>query len=310
MPGVAINRYGDTINLPKETDVSLLTAKSQPCGAVVKVFAECKPPKAGTYRTGAGVYLLAIRPASGGTGLAPVSGLGNDLAGCNTRYLVEGVRFVLAELPLAEDVLNDTARLRNRAAYACFGVQQEAALAADPFGAPPAESTAIDTLRASGDLTTCSVPLALVYWTTGGVEFVDTWAARRRAARRTAPIGTWDAATDWRRVAQAEARLQQFQQHVRMLLDETSQPGTLNAARCFRYLPPVGLLRIGGVRTDGLVIRPNASLPATAFNFDSFFGGRVHPAPVFIEGAHLAALVRDSIAFPPIDVECEEMVRL
>ena len=48
---------------------------------------------------GAGAYLLTIGPASGGKGLAPVSGLGNEQAGCNLRYLVEGVEFRMIAIP-------------------------------------------------------------------------------------------------------------------------------------------------------------------------------------------------------------------
>ena len=63
----------------------------------------------------------------------------------------------------------------------------------------------------------------------------------------------------------------------------------LEARRFFRYLPPAGVLPIGGL--------PPSELPRLPF-----FAGRTVRPPVFIASAAVEPILRRSLAYPPIDL--------
>ena len=174
------------------------------------MFAACEPPQATSVLTGTGVYILVLAPASGFEGRAPVSGLGGNGAtggGCGSRFAVEGVQFRLVSLPVSSmpgisptlrEQLNQLmasgnvaslSKLRNLLAHVCFGTEALQEFFRDPFkrvNNTPLYATygALDALRAAGSLSDCDVPLALLYWTTQGIQFVDMWSVRRRLTRR------------------------------------------------------------------------------------------------------------------------------
>ena len=302
--GLAINRLGETIWLPSETDVSLLTVRPTVGGVrIVEPFDYCKPPQAGTYRAGAGVDLLAIRRTSGGKGRAPVSGLGNEAASCNVRYLVEGVQFVLVPLPV-DSLLDDIARLRNRLACACLGVDGDLARITDLLGAPDAADV-VAALRAAGGITDCDVPLAVIYWTTDGTQFVDMWAVRRRPATTG---GTVDQLTEPAVIARGEARLRQFEAQLAETIAQAGSPSALDARTTFAFLPPAAFLPITGVRADGTHLRPATGASVRrALDYERFFGSRMKVEPRVIEGARLGPLVRESLTCPPIDLRNDQM---
>lgn len=163
--GMALNARGETLVLNQPTLLSLVRlpeGDAAQAGAF-KPFTDCVPPQAGVYVADAGVYLLVISPASGRSGRAPVSGLLDTTAGCNTRYTVEGVRFRLVQMPLTVQELGaaNAPLLRNQVAYECFGYDVVRSFTADPFTVPPEEYGAIDDLPTSrlGD---CDVPPAVV----------------------------------------------------------------------------------------------------------------------------------------------------
>src|SRR6185312_17501679 len=103
-------------------------------------FASCTGLAAGAPFTASGVYLLTIRPVGAPVGRAPVSGLGNEAAGCNTDATAEGVSFELLHLDLEPALLADVAHLRNRLAHRLLGTTdpRRERFASDPFGAAPA----------------------------------------------------------------------------------------------------------------------------------------------------------------------------
>ena len=112
--GLALNREGQTLALAANTDVSLVRPLDGDASAsITGVFAECQPPQSGVYIAGAGVYLLTVAPATAGEGRAPMSGLGNVTASCNTRYTVEGVQFRLLQLDVTPAELGQPDLLRN-----------------------------------------------------------------------------------------------------------------------------------------------------------------------------------------------------
>ncbi len=101
-PGLAINRLGQTLALTNSVDVSLVASSAGATTSTQSLFATCTPPQSGPYVAGAGVYLLTIAPAAGREGRAPVSGLGNVSAFCNTRFNIEGVQFHLLQVNVAQ----------------------------------------------------------------------------------------------------------------------------------------------------------------------------------------------------------------
>ncbi|HKB40006.1 MAG TPA: hypothetical protein VKD72_26455 [Gemmataceae bacterium] len=293
--GLAINGHGDVLRLCANADVPLLGVQPAELPTSANGFENCLPPQPGVYVAGEGVYLLVMGPATAKQGRAVVSGLGNTRSGCDSNYVIDGVAFRLLQIPLGQTDLDDVAHLRNVLAYRCFGVDQATAPLADPFGAAPPPQGPLETLRAAKQLTACDVPLALIYWTSAGVQFIDIWPVRRRV---TPPDGGGDQLgllADWTQ-SEADARLLQFQQHIQSLRVSGSPPQ--HASDAFRWLPPAGLLPLGGI--------------AGAVGFDStaFFSGFTTRGPVFIEGARVRAFLRLASSFPPIIVGDPELVWL
>jgi hypothetical protein len=245
--GAAINRRGDVLELVNDAELSLIGGSTER-PATPSAFKECEPPASSGFVVGDGAYVLVIGPTEGREGRAPTSGLGNVTATCNARYTVEGVRFRLVEIHLDQDVLDDAGRLRNRLAYQCFGTAT-AQLSPNPF--PPAATPygAIDKLRDDEKtLTDCDVPLAVIFWTkAGGIEFVDMWAVRRRlSAPSVAPA--WDLVLGDRLDGEGEAMFLQFQDQIEDIVKNDPNPGAVEMKARFAFLPPMGLVPIGGAR--------------------------------------------------------------
>jgi hypothetical protein len=243
--GLAVNRRGKTVMLASDVDVSLVRSSN---GSTVASagFDDCQPPQGGTYRAGNGVYVLTILPAKGTEGRAPVSGLGNVGAVCNTRYKVEGVQFNLVQLPMTQAELGDEGHLRNIVAYKCFGVAEMQSFLANPFGPAVDRYGLLDELRPD-QLTDCEVPLAVLHWTTtDGINFIDMWSVRRRIAKPVAE-GNWSPLVADRRLAEAEAMFLQFQEQIEDVRREPITPlNQQKALERFQYLPPSGFLPVNG----------------------------------------------------------------
>jgi len=292
-PGLALNREGQTLKLAGAVDLALTAAPVATGGtpAVVPFFT-CQEQKAGVYVAGAGLYLLTISPVAGHEGLAQVSGLGNGTASCGARkYQREGVKFRLIAIELSSTDLAEGRRLRNLLAYRCFGVEDAGyrSFFANPFGPPVEQYGLLDDLRPNR-LADCEVPLALVYVTAAdGLAFLDMWAVRRRL---TAPAPrVWPLLTGDRRISETEAMFRQFQdqiEHIRARGGET--PAAIIARERFRYLPPVGILPL----LDGRAPQ--------GFHPDLFFEGITHHPVMYVEGARVAALVRNMLHYPPVDL--------
>jgi hypothetical protein len=316
--GLALTRKGAALALAEEVDVALVRqAPAAPLNGDAGLFALCRPEGTSPSATVAeGVYLFTVGPASGFVEHAPAVGFhGNGVAnGCDHRFAVEGVRFNLVGVDLAQiDFVSPAtraalvallgqaapasrARLRNWLAHLCFGSEQAASFAADPFRLPGGQSPLasyglVDWLRGRGALTECDVPLALLLWTTAGVQFVDLWAARRQPVP-PAQSGVWPLPTGRRRPAEGEAAFLQFQAQVAELIASGAFGATLtqlHALDLFRYLPAVGLAPLATSRYQG-------------FELEDFFAGMAVPSPVHITGDELAGLLRLAHHFPPIDL--------
>jgi hypothetical protein len=335
--GLALNRKGQTLSLPDDATIRLVPAEEEQA-AVAGLFAACEPPTTEVYQTGTGVYILAIAPSSGYEGKAPMSGLGEEPGAgraCGRRYAVEGVQFRLVEMNIntlagisdatRSQVLelmnkskdkNDAAsreKLRNILAHLCFGTEELATFAADPFrkteeGRPAYLAyDALDALRAKDKLTDCDVPLAMIYWTRDGVQFVDMWSVRRRVSAQNKSLA-WPLAVDDRRQAEGEAMFLQFQDQMdEMFKANPSELEKMKATSYFRYLPPAGILPLAakkgsqGIKlvnfASGLTLRDKAILEILAF-----------PDRIFMEGAKLGPLLREAAKYPPIDLKSRELI--
>jgi hypothetical protein len=297
--GVAINRRGEILLLATDTDVQLVRP-ADPVPEPDTIFRTCTPPSSGTYVADAGLYLLTVSSIRSGNGLAQVSGLGDTPRGCNIKYVVDAVEFRLLELPLDETLLGAPARLQNAVAYQCFGIDHLTDFATDPFATSSEPQSLLDEIRGT-DLTDCDVPLAILYWTaTGGVQFVDMWAVRRRLThtKTASAFGLDDA-----RLAAAEAMREQFRAQLDVVRQGSSLT-TYQARTAFRWLPPAGLVPL------------SSGSGATGFDAASFFTGKtwnLHPhwpAPIYMEGGMVETLLRTSAQYPPADLDDAELVWL
>lgn len=334
--GLAINRAGHAINLPMKVDVMLARAGEE-VPQEAGLFQVCTPPKEGTVPPGEGVYVLAARPASGYREWVPKRGFGEEgkVDGCGRRYTVEGVQFLLEELSLDsiagldQDTRDDLAglmetidelrfkpdaesqaerraklsKLRNWLAHVCLGTGEMAGLRRDPFArtngrSPYVAYGAADALRGAGRLTDCDVPLALLYWTTSRVHFVDMWSVRRGIIP-SPRSKVWPLTAGDRRRAEGEAAFLQFQDHLASIRSDLSSIDLagVRAVDYFRYLPPVGFVPLGTDDFHGL-------------NVDTFFDRHPHRDPEFIDGVTLQAVCSEAVMYEPLDLSTDEMVWL
>ena len=295
--GLAVNRAGQTLRLECEQRVALIR-QPDPTAADECVFNDCDPKTDGvTLASGTGFYVLLIAPASKSEGKAPVSGLGNSLALCNSQYLTEGVKFRLLKLNVSPGT--ETNKIRNMVAYQCFGVP---GLTSNDFvqnalTQTPVPNYGVEALVPTGYLTTSDVPLAIIEWNTAGLGFVDQWSVRRRISK--APLASFaEPLIGDRRLAEGEARLFQFQEHIESLRETLTDPSGLQARQSFSYLPSVGFVPL------------TAATFANGFDTESFFEGLTVRGPCFIEGSQVASLVHLSMDYPPIDLSSNVLVWL
>jgi len=291
-PGLAVNRSGQTLKLTAKTDVALVkphdaeTATQGPSG-----FGDCTPVQPTAYIAGAGIYVLTIGPAKGTEGRAPVSGLRNDTASCNVKYQIDGVQFRLIQLSFTSAELSKPDLVRSLAARKCFGLDDLAKFAEDPFGPRLKTYGALDDLRPD-NLTPCEVPLALLYWTsTGGIEFLDLWSVRRRLIDPSA-VQRWGVVAVDRRVGEAEAIFLQFQAFLETLRERGGSSSVPNANqiaadRYFTYLPPVGYLPTG----------------TGNFDWKKFLGPLAPPAETLVDEGLLRSIVHRGYFEDPVEIK-------
>ncbi|HXT19225.1 MAG TPA: hypothetical protein VN923_00595 [Thermoanaerobaculia bacterium] len=313
--GLAINRLGQTLRLAADSSVALtrrFDSSSPEC-----VFVNCNPIGDGVYVAGAGVYVLTIAPAQIGEGKAPTNGLDPANVRCSTDAVVEAVQFRLLSInPLRfADLGPGSTQFRNRLAYRCFGIEAREQGGLDPWRVDPPRYGLVDELRAVG-LDDRDVPLGLVYWTVDGIQFVDTWAVRRRLLAPDALSGysfqrdpllpeelsSFSFLARRRRLVEAHAMCAQFQQHLADLLAAAANPATVIAAQHFRYLPPFGIV-------------PLQTAPLRGFFEPQFFAGIVRRPPPgvgqsteFIDVRLLGTLQELALAGSPTDLTQREFV--
>jgi hypothetical protein len=303
-PGLAVNRAGQTLRLNSRTDVGLVRQEDANNPAQTRVtFRDCGPLQPALYVAAESVYLLTLAPAEGKEGQAPNAGYSRIPASQNVRYIVEGVQFRLIEL-LAGNELGDRDTLRNRIAYQCFGVEEVAVIESNFLGAGVSTYGLLDKIRGQQVLTDCEVPLALLYWSASrGIEFVDMWSVRRRITKPSRD-GRWDVLTGDRRASETEAMILQFQDQIGDMFKRLS-PEKVAALEYFRYLPPAGLLPVQRIKSE-----KDPSKNFGGFDPNTFFKGRAHRPPVFIDGSAMRPIFREAANYEPIDLSGPETVLL
>ena len=315
--GLAVNRKGQVLRLTADVSVAL-TRRFDAEGAGC-VFANCTPLTGGIYVAGAGVYLLTIAPAQVSEGKAATNGLDPLNVRCNTDATVEAVQFRLINInPLRYAGLDIASpQFRNRLAYRCFGIEARDANEIDPWRVDAPSYGLVDELRAVG-LDDRDVPLAVIYWTSSGIQFIDMWAARRQLLEPDALSGfafqrdplkpdelsSFAFIARHRRLVEAHAMGAQFQQHLADLFAATSNPGTIEAVDFFRYLPPFGIV-------------PLQSPPLRGVDEAVFFTGIIRPprkgsiaGTPFIDLRLLGALRSCAMECAPTDVTEREFIRV
>jgi hypothetical protein len=294
--GLAINHTGQTLILDSDQLLSLV-APTDPSAIADCVFSDCsRLPASSTLSTG-GYYILTIAPASQREGLAPVSGLGNSPAPCNSRYFTEGVQFRLVPLPVSP--APDAAHARNLVAYQCFGVLDPAvqSFLKDPFSTGLSSYGLVDQADPQ-HLTPGDVPLAAVSFDAlDGLQFIDMWSVRRRITRPAA-TRAWLPLLGDRRLAEGEAMFLQVQAQLESLRTTSVSPASIEARQYFRYLPPVGLVPLA---TSGF---------PQGFDLVHFFAGLTVRQPLFLEGRRLYHMIDIARDFTPIDTSNTELVWL
>jgi hypothetical protein len=271
--GLAVNRAGQTLRLECDQRVAL-TTPPDPAAQDACVFDECDPASSGaTLGSGTGYYVLTIGPASRPDGKAPVSGLGNTTAICNSRFSAEGVRFDAFRLNLPAD---GTPKARSLLAKACFGLTPAISAGAWPGSLPVQYQYGWETLMPPGFDANFHVPLAVFEWTIGGPGFVKCWPVRRRIERRN-PVTNWAYFSSARRGAEGEAMFFDFQ----VELDAQAPAGF--AGDRFALLPA------GGV------------LPAGA-NWKAFLGPLAPSFATPMDASLWSRLLRDSFTREPVAI--------
>jgi hypothetical protein len=326
--GVAVNRKGNVLQLASDTDVMLsVTLPTSPTNG--GLFTPCQPPK--TELTNPGIYVLTVLPASGYQDQVPVAQLNSAgvATSCSSRFATSGVQFRLTQVNLAntgtglqptlyalanqiQAQLNSGAtsaslapllsQFRNGLAHVCFGTEALAGLAASPF--PPSSQASpldnyglLDDLRGASLMTDCEVPIAIMYWTQSGIQFVDMWSVRRPVFPVTASE-FWPVFSGRRRMMEGLAIFLQFQDQIASLPSTlgTASLGSVAATNYFYYLPSAGFIPVGNVN------------PSAGFDYLEFFSGRTYRNPVFMEGARLEHLFHSAFLYPPIDLSNQEML--
>lgn len=295
--GLAVNRSGQALLLAQDTEINLL----QRFGLIdlpSTIFKPCQKIQSGTYTAGYGIYLLVMSPAETSEGSALVSGLNNSVVSCNTDSILETVQFrLLAVDPfLANEVLPNENGLRNYLAYRCFGTVQTQNFFADPFGFTFEAYGLIDEMREK-TLSDNDVPLALLNWTSDGLEFVEMWAVRRRVSRRN-DDENWTRLTTDRRLSETEAMMRQFAEQIEDSLPELKNHQTVVATDFFRFLPPAGILPQAVTRNSA------------GFELEKFFKDKRLDDIAMMDGEQLQPLLREALNHEPIDLFSDEPVQL
>lgn len=330
--GLAFNRDGDPVALPTGVDLRLIpaTAETDPEAGIFNLCQ--RTSSAAVITNPGFYVLAARPASSLSREQVPLVDFSAEGVGsrCGSRYAETGASFSLVSLPLpagGADAplakrLTDISKeltplvelvrggaggatllemnrrlslLRNGMAYWIAGRDAAAGRVASLTASatpPPAVPTPLEALRASGALASCDVPLALLFVTKRGLEWVDLWAVRRAPVPRVGPepLSVVSGALPG---AEAAAAFLQFRDHAASFLggEPPLAAGQVKASDWFLFLPPAGMLPV----------------PAgTGFQPATFFGGRLANGPAPLDSARIPPLLRASLDHAPIDLSATD----
>jgi hypothetical protein len=326
--GLAFNRDGDPVQLPRDVELRLIPASAD-VSPEAGVFSLCAETSSTSVITNPGFYLLAARPASSlSREQVPLVDVSSDGIGsrCGSRYTELGASFSLVSLPLpplgtapplarklveistqleplvelvrggatGNTLLEMNRRLsllRNGMAYWIAGRDSSGgrvAALAASFTPPPSVPTPLEALRASGALASCDVPLALIFVTKRRMEWVDLWSVRRAPVPRVGP-DPLPLVSGGLPGAEAAASFLQFRDHAASFLAGDT---------------PLAAAQVKASEWF-LFLPPAGVLPVTAgtgFNATKFFEGKLANGPAPLDSARIPPLLRASLDHAPIDL--------
>lgn len=311
--GAAVASDGRVLELTRRVELELSEDVTLPDPGEDAGFADCAPLQQGGAQAGTGVHVLVIGPARTGTGRAAIGGLDDGVAPCAVGYWADGVRLRLVRVNLGAIPPDRAPQVRSVFANAVLGTT-------DPRRRDALVPWAFPPRVASGDLDDPSpladprdrwgllddlppgcighdeVPLAALRWTAAGLDWLDMWAVRRRVTRPPAPGLGWLAGDRVR--AEAEARLQQFTDHVwELAVPPAAGDPPLAAATVLTHLPPV------------CVVPLRVAAGAPGLDLDAFLGLQAPANIALIDAAAVPALVEEGMAHAPVAVPGAEPVR-
>ena len=291
--GLAINRAGQALKLECDAQIAL-SSQPQATGETGSgCFGACAATNSDKlYSASSGLYLICIAPAESRSGTVATSGLSGQGGACNTDVVTDTVMFrrITLDNELRDLQQNETdlQRLRSAIAWRCFGIDGQRQLAANPFGLAPANVDLADTLRNSKAINDCDVPLALVYWTGSGLQFVDNWCVRRAPTPRRNSrdvFSLWASERPWN---QGEALWQQFQAQLAQI--PLPQQAAFVARQQLRYLPAAGVVPIAEQSGEN------------GFVASQFFAGLDTGNALQLDAEWLPGLLQQSFLLPPLDL--------
>ncbi|HST50367.1 MAG TPA: hypothetical protein VLJ61_00050 [Pyrinomonadaceae bacterium] len=315
--GLALNRRGSAVALALPNVEVELTREAETLAPDAGLFGECSPASAGDDLSNVGVYVFVASPASVFEGSVPARySISSDLVdGCGKRFATEGIKFrrehvdlstlsgvssatrtLLAGL-LAQTDAASLSKLRNVLAHLFFDTEESNGQRRDPFeritdDAGHVNYGALAALRTLGQITDCDVPLALVYWSKDGVQFVDNWAVRR-LARRYLDLDALSVLRGY-----GYERHLQFQTQLQELSEQLSLLGSAQAQSYFQFIPPVGFFPVAGTKS------PHGFSPTNFFK--QFTTGSASN----VTTERFGAILRESFACPEIDLQTKPIFEL
>jgi len=304
--GLAINRKGQLLSLPNDDQVALTRTTELP-PPEAGLFGECGLPTTTFSNLDKAIYLLVVGPASTFRERAPMRSVeaNNALAGCGSKFAVEGVQFELIKLDFnTMTTVNETTRtqitgmlnlsdaasiskLRNILAHLCFETEEPTPQRRDPFKrlAGNVNSGAVSELRRLRQISDCEVPLTLLYWSGSSVQFIDNWAVRR-LARRVPELDVLSILRSY-----GYERLLQFQTQLEDLFNRLGGLAPVEVQNYFQYLPAVGYFPVTGARS------PRGFSPTNFFRQHAI--GQTGDLTV----ERFGALLRESFTCPNVDLQ-------
>ncbi|KAA3656886.1 MAG: hypothetical protein DWQ10_14440, partial [Calditrichaeota bacterium] len=289
--GTAINQLGQLLQLDAPVTLRMIKPEEETADENAGLFKPCDETGQTLYFVNPGFYILTIRPASGYEGCIPYfedTAFGVRHVSCLTKYVTEGLTFRLVKL--VTPVPGTEAQKRNIVAHMCFGTADWADFGADLWAESgtdqkPFAQLGLNDLQLDPSLETCEVPVALMRWQSGSIEFIDNWAVRSACDRAQENVQI-PLPFAGQKPSHSNVIFQQFHAHLAALKDtlSISEFHAIVGIHYFKYLPAAGLLPVGDTGVDP----------------ETFFGERTHGFPQIIPRQQWRSILNASVDEDPV----------